>query len=85
MQNRSMATKLLLALLSLMPLLAVDASFPDPKLDVKPGTGKQTAVLAGGCFWCVEAVFEITVKDFPAFIVVDDKGNDFFQNFRDIE
>ena len=27
----------------------------------------------------MEAVWEITVKDFPAFIVVDDKGNDFFQ------
>ncbi len=26
----------------------------------------------------MEAVWEITVKDFPAFIVVDDKGNDFF-------
>ncbi len=27
----------------------------------------------------MEAIFEITVKDFPAFIIVDDKGNDFFQ------
>jgi fumarate hydratase, class I len=27
----------------------------------------------------MEAIFKITVKDFPAFIVVDDKGNDFFQ------
>ena len=26
----------------------------------------------------MEAIYEITVKDFPAFIVVDDKGNDFF-------
>ncbi|MBI4084175.1 MAG: fumarate hydratase C-terminal domain-containing protein, partial [Candidatus Lambdaproteobacteria bacterium] len=26
----------------------------------------------------MEAIWEITVKDFPAFIVVDDKGNDFF-------
>ena len=26
----------------------------------------------------MEAVFKIEVKDFPAFIVVDDKGNDFF-------
>ena len=26
----------------------------------------------------MEAIFKITVKDFPAFILVDDKGNDFF-------
>ena len=26
----------------------------------------------------MEAIFMITVKDFPAFIIVDDKGNDFF-------
>lgn len=28
----------------------------------------------------MEAVWKIDVKNFPAFIVVDDKGNDFFQN-----
>ena len=27
----------------------------------------------------MEAVWQIEVEDFPAFIVVDDKGNDFFQ------
>ncbi len=27
----------------------------------------------------MEAVYIITVKDFPAFIIIDDKGNDFFQ------
>jgi fumarate hydratase class I len=27
----------------------------------------------------MEAIFEITVKDFPAFILIDDKGNDFFE------
>ncbi len=34
--------------------------FPDPAQDVKPGSAgsQQTAVLAGGCFWGVEAVFE---------------------------
>ena len=28
----------------------------------------------------MEAIFRITVKDFPAFIIIDDKGNDFFEN-----
>jgi fumarate hydratase class I len=27
----------------------------------------------------MEAIFMITVKDFPAFVIVDDKGNDFFE------
>ena len=27
----------------------------------------------------MEAVWKIEVHDFPAFIVVDDKGNDFFE------
>jgi fumarate hydratase, class I len=29
----------------------------------------------------MEAIWRIEVKDFPAFIVVDDKGNDFFAEF----
>ena len=28
----------------------------------------------------MEAIYMITVKDFPAFIIVDDKGNDFFES-----
>jgi len=27
----------------------------------------------------MEAIYKITVKDFPAFIIVDDKGNDFYE------
>ena len=30
----------------------------------------------------MEAVWKIEVVDFPAFIVVDDKGNDFFEQVR---
>lgn len=30
----------------------------------------------------MEAVYEIDVVDFPAFILVDDKGNDFFKQLK---
>lgn len=31
----------------------------------------------------MEAIWKIDVKDFPAYILVDDKGNDFFADVRD--
>jgi fumarate hydratase class I len=30
----------------------------------------------------MEAIWRIEVRDFPAFILVDDKGNDFFQQLE---
>ncbi|CAD7929884.1 unnamed protein product [Amoebophrya sp. A25] len=54
--------------------------------------GGMAATLSANCIKSVEvldmeelgmeAVWKIRVENFPAFIIVDDKGNDFFQEFK---
>jgi peptide-methionine (S)-S-oxide reductase len=57
-----MIAPLILAATSMTaPIWAASAGpFPDPAIDVPadPAKGQQVAVLAGGCFWGVEGVYE---------------------------
>ncbi len=57
---RSVLSVGLMSLGMIVSAHAADRSFPEPAVDTAASSvqGKQTAVLAGGCFWGVEAVFD---------------------------
>ncbi len=52
----------LLATFKIAPSLAAEEAviIPPPAVDVQAGSGIQTAVVAGGCFWGVQGVFQHT-------------------------
>jgi peptide-methionine (S)-S-oxide reductase len=58
--RRFILAALALPIGALLALAGPKAPFPDPVVDIpaSASSGPQTAVLAGGCFWGMEAVFD---------------------------
>jgi len=74
------------------PLAAGDRRLPQTRRFYLGSIGGPAAILAKNSIKSVEvvdfpelgmeAVRKIYVENFPAFIIVDDKGNDFFADFK---
>ena len=58
----SAATAMALTWLATGPSRAAEKPFiiPPPKTDIPPSSGLKTAVIAGGCFWGVQGVYQHT-------------------------
>ena len=58
----SAATAMALTWLATGPSRAAEEPFiiPPPKTDIPPSSGLKTAVIAGGCFWGVQGVYQHT-------------------------